>query len=285
MKAAVSAIKFFEKFSNTGLRGRITEKIFEILLRGIKPRGKLILENLERVYPHSSELWRKDIRSEVYKNIAWTLAETLALQKNQAQALDWVKVKNEKIINDLMRQNHGALLLSGHFGNWELGASWLTQNAIKHGHKMYVIYQAIHDKDIDEYLIKMREDYGLVMLDKNISVMKISHLLKDGAHIILLNDVSGESRLRVPFMGVDSTNMPGHALMAMLSGCAVVPLCIFRDAPFEHELEIFEPLEFPDIKNHEERLNLITLEMNKAVEKFIRMRPSQWFWLHNRWKN
>ena len=285
MKAAVSAIKFFEKFSNTGLRGRITEKIFEILLRGIKPRGKLILENLERVYPHSSELWRKDIRSEVYKNIAWTLAETLALQKNQAQALDWVKVKNEKIINDLMRQNHGALLLSGHFGNWELGASWLTQNAIKHGHKMYVIYQAIHDKDIDEYLIKMREDYGLVMLDKNISVMKISHLLKDGAHIILLNDVSGESRLRVPFMGVDATNMPGPALMAMLSGCAVVPLCIFRDAPFEHELEIFEPLEFPDIKNHEERLNLITLEMNKAVEKFIRMRPSQWFWLHNRWKN
>ncbi|MBR2207707.1 MAG: lysophospholipid acyltransferase family protein [Synergistaceae bacterium] len=285
MKAAVSAIKFFEKFSNTGLRGRITEKIFEILLRGIKPRGKLILENLERVYPHSSELWRKDIRSEVYKNLAWTLAETLALQKNQAQALDWVKVKNEKIINDLMRQNHGALLLSGHFGNWELGASWLTQNAIKHGHKMYVIYQAIHDKDIDEYLIKMREDYGLVMLDKNISVMKISHLLKDGAHIILLNDVSGESRLRVPFMGVDATNMPGPALMAMLSGCAVVPLCIFRDAPFEHELEIFEPLEFPDIKNHEERLNLITLEMNKAVEKFIRMRPSQWFWLHNRWKN
>ena len=285
MKAAVSAIKFFEKFSNTGLRGRITEKIFEILLRVIKPRGKLILENLERVYPHSSELWRKDIRSEVYKNLAWTLAETLALQRNQAQAWDWVKVKNEKILNDLMRQNHGALLLSGHFGNWELGASWLTQNAIKHGHKMYVIYQAIHDKDIDEYLIKMREDYGLVMLDKNISVMKISHLLKDGAHIILLNDVSGESRLRVPFMGVDATNMPGPALMAMLSGCAVVPLCIFREAPFEHELEVFEPLEFPDIKNHEERLNLITLEMNKAVEKFIRMRPSQWFWLHNRWKN
>ena len=86
-------------------------------------------------------------------------------------------------------------------------------------------------------------------------------------------------------MGVDATNMPGPALMAMLSGCAVVPLCIFREAPFEHELEVFEPLEFPDIKNHEERLNLITLEMNKAVEKFIRMRPSQWFWLHNRWKN
>ena len=285
MKAAVSAIRFFEKFSDTGLRGKITEKFFEFLLRGIKPRGKLILENLERVYPHSSELWRKDIRSEVYKNIAWTLAEILALQKNHAQAWDWVKIKNKKILDDLMLQNRGALLFSGHFGNWELGASWLTQNAIKHGHKIYGIYQAIHDPDIDKYLIQMREKYGLIMLDKNISVMKIAHLLKDGAHILLLNDVSGEKKLRVPFMGVDSTNMPGPALMAMLSGCAVVPLCIFRDAPFEHEIELFEPLKIPDIKNHEERLKLVTLEMNKAVEKFIKRRPEQWFWLHNRWKS
>ena len=284
MKAAVKVIKFFEKFSNTGLHGKIAEKFFEFLLRGIKPRGKLILENLARVYPESSEKWRKDMRVKVYRNIAWTLTETLALQQNQARVFDWVKVPNAKILDDLMQNNKGAILLSGHFGNWELGASWLTQNAIKHGHKMYVIYQAIHDPDIDKYLLEMREKYGLVMIDKNISVMKIAHLLKNGAHIIVLNDLAGESWLQIPFLGVEATNMPGPALMAMLSGCAVVPVCIFRNEPFNLELEVFEPLEIPDIKNHEERLNLITLEMNKAVEKFIRMRPEQWFWLHNRWK-
>ena len=224
---------------------------------------------------------------DVYKNLAWTLTETLALQKNQAQAFDWVKVPNAKILDDLMSQKRGALLLSGHFGNWELGASWLTQNAIRHGHGMHVIYQPIHDPDINEYLIEMRVKYGIIMLDKNISVMKIAHLLKNGAHIILLNDVSGDGRLKVPFMGVDATNMPGPALIAMLSGCAVVPVCIFRKAPFEHELEVFEPLDFSDIttKDHEERLRLVTLKMNRAVEKFIRMNPEQWFWLHNRWKN
>ena len=285
MKAAVNAIQFFEHFANTGLRGNLTEKFFEFLLRAIKPRGNLILENLTRVYPNSPERWRKDIRSEVYKNLAWTLTETLALQRNHSQAWDWVNVPNAKILNNLMRQNRGALLLSGHFGNWELGASWLTQNAIKHGHKMHVIYQAIHDPDINEYLIKMRENYGLVMIDKNISVMKIAHMLKDGAHIILLNDVSGDGRVRVPFMGVDATNMPGPALMAMLTGCAVVPLCIYRNAPFNHELAVFEPLKFTESKNHEEHLKLVTLEMNKAVENFIKRRPEQWFWLHNRWKN
>ena len=285
MRPAIKAIKFFEKFADTGFHGKITEKFFEFLLRVIKPRGKLIFENLARVYPENSQKWRKDFRVKVYKNLAWTLTETLALQKDCSQVWDWVKVPNAKILNDLMAQNQGALILSGHFGSWEVGASWLTQNAIKHGHKMHVIYQEIHDPDINEYLIKMREKYGMIMLDKNISAMKVAHLLKNGAHIIILNDVSGDSRIRVSFLGIDATNMPGPALIAMLSGCAVVPACIFRNKPFDLEIEVFEPLEFPDIKDHEERLKAITLEMNKAVGKFIKERPEQWFWLHNRWKN
>jgi len=285
MKAAVNAVKFFEKFSNTGLRGKITEKIFEFLLRTIKPRGKLILENLKRVYPDSRENWRKDIRKKVYKNLAWTLTETLVMQRDYTKVLDWVHVPNAKILNDLMQQKRGALIISAHYGSWEIGASWLTQNAIKHGTQAYLIYQNIHDPDIDKYIVEMRESYGGILIDKSFSVMKIAHLLKNGAQIILMVDLSGESRLRMPFMGVEATNMPGPALMAMLSGCPVVPACISRNSPFNHELEVFEPLVFPEIKNHEEHLSAITLEMNKAVEKFIKRRPEQWFWLHNRWKN
>ena len=286
MKAAVTAIKFFERFSDDGVRGKITQKFFSCLLKLIKPRGKLILENLTRVYPESSERWRKDIRSKVYENIAWTLTETLALQKNHSQALDWVKGKNTSIFDELLKNNRGALIISGHFGNWELGASWLAQHAAQHGRKLYGIFQSIHDTDINEYTIKMRESSGLILLDKNISVMKLAHLLKNGAHVVLLNDVSGDGRVRVPFLGVEATNMPGAALMAMLSGAAVVPACIYRNAPFEHELEFFEPLKLPnDIQDREERLRATILEINQAIGKFIRQRPELWFWLHNRWKN
>ena len=287
MKAAVTVIKLFEKFSSSGLRGKITQKFFSGLLKLIKPRGKLILENLARVYPQSSERWRLDMRSEVYKNIAWTLAETLALQRDHKQALEWVKFKNGKILDDLMKNDRGALFLSGHFGSWELGASYLAQTIKKHGREIYAIYQPIHDPDIDRYIREMRESCGMIMLDKNISVMKIAHMLKNGSYIILLNDVSGNGNLKVPFMGVDATNMPGPALMAMLSGCAVVPVCIYRNAPFDHEIEVFEPLKFSDDdkKNHEERLKLITLEMNNAVGNFIKRRPELWFWLHKRWRS
>ena len=288
MKAAVKAIKFFERFADTGLKGKITQKFFSGLLKSIKPRGKLILENLLRVYPDSSEEWRKNIRSKVYENLAWTLTETLVLQKNNSQVFEWVKtVKNAEIVNDLMKKNQGALLLTSHFGNWELAGNWAAQNAIKHGHELHVIFQDMHDTDINNYVLETRKRGGMIMMNKNFSVIKIARMLKNGAHIALLSDVSGSPELKVPFMGVEANNMPGPALMAMLSGCAVIPVCIYRIKPFEHELEFFEPLKLPsgnEIKDREERLRLITLEMNKALEKFIRKRPELWFWLHNRWK-
>ena len=288
MKAAVTAIKLFEKFSSTGFRGKIMEKFFSGLLKIIKPRGKLVLENLARVYPESSDQWRKNIRSQVYENIAWTLTETLALQRDHSQVSEWVKsVKNVEIVNDLMAKNQGALLLTSHFGNWELAGSWAAQNAIKHGHELHVIFQKMHDEDINNYVLETRKRSGMVMIDKNFSVMKVARMLKKGAHIALLNDVAGDGRVKVPFMGIEATNMPGAALMAMLSGCPVIPACLYRNAPFEHELEFFEPLKLPtenEIQDREERLRLIILEMNKAVEIFIRRRPELWFWLHKRWR-
>ena len=283
MKAAVYAIKFFEKFANEGFRGKITQKFFSGLLKLIKPRGNLILKNLKMVFPDKSEIWCREIRSKVYENLAWTLTETLVLQKDYSLASNWLKnVKGVEFVNDLMAQNKGALIVTAHFGNWEVAGSWTAQNAKLHGHELNVLYQ-----DISDYVLKIREKGSMKMINKNISVMKIVHMLKNGSHVALLNDVSGSSEMTVPFLGHDASNMPGVAVMAMLSGVPVIPFCIYRNAPFDLEAEFFEPLKLPqknEIPDKEERIKLILYEINKALGKFILKRPEQWFWLHNRWK-
>lgn len=288
MKAAVTAIKIFQAFADTGFRGKLTAKFFSGLLKLIHPREKMIEENLRLVYPDSSEEWRKEISSKVYENLAWTLTETLALQRDNLQAQKWMKnVKGVETVNKLMAEKKGAIILTGHIGNWELAGNWVAQNALNHGHELHVIYQEMHDADISNYVTKTREHGGMRMLDKNFSLMKIVHMLKNGAHVALLNDVAGENEMIVPFMGHDATNMTGAAVMAMLSGVPVIPFGSYRNAPFEHEAEFFEPLKLPSKNeniNREERVKLIVSEMNKALEKIIRSRPDQWFWLHNRWK-
>ena len=285
-KIVVGAIRIFEKFASTGLRGKMTAKFLSGLLKLIHPRKQVIDDNLKLAYPHTPERWRKDIRGQVYENIAWTVTELLALQRDPEQAFKWVKkVHNMEIADELLADKHGAIFLSGHFGNWELLAGWYAQYALKHGHKLYIVTQEMHDKDISRYIERMRLNVKVELIPKETSVQKFARILKDGAHIALLNDIAGYGSVIVPFMGHDATNMPGPAIMAMLSGVPIVPVCIYRDAPFEHEVEFFEPVKMPDKSlSHDERMRAIILECNKVYEQFIRKRPELWFWLHKRWR-
>ena len=285
-KAAVRAIKLFEHLSDTGTRGRITQKFLSGLLKLIHPRGKVVDDNLRLAYPNSPKQWRKDIRSLMYENLAWTITEILALQREPSKIFDWIKsVKNIEIADKLIKSKRGAVFMSGHFGNWEIMAAWYAQYTKRRGRQMYVIAQAIHDEDVSEYIDGLRRNMGVDLMPSIYSVQKYAHLLKNGNHIALLNDVAGTNRMIVPFMGHDATNMPGPAIMAMLSGVPIVPVCIYRNAPFEHEIEFFPPIEMPDENlPHEERLRKIILDCNLAIENFIRKRPELWFWLHKRWR-
>ncbi len=285
-RAAVRAIKFFEKISGTGFRGKLTSHFFSGLLKLIHPRAKVVDDNLLIAYPHSPKQWRKDIRGQVYENLAWTLTEVLAFQRDPAQAFQWVKkVHNIEILDDVLHSGKGALFMTGHFGNWELLGSWTAQYVAERGKVFNVLYQELHDQDISRYIHETRERGKMAMLDKNASVMKLVRVLKNGGYIAFLNDVAGLREVPVPFMGHDATNMAGPAVMAMLSGVPIVPAFIYRDAPFVHEAEFFEPVKMPDVSlSHEERMKAIILECNNVYECVIRKRPDLWFWLHKRWR-
>ena len=287
-KAAVKAIKFFERFADTGLRGKISAKFFSGLLKLIHPRSKVIDDNLKLAYPESSEHWRSEIRSKVYENLAWTLTEALALQRDNTQALKWVKsVKNFEFTQGLMDNNKGAVFVTAHFGNWELYGNWMAQQEMMNGRKLYVVYQEMHDSDISAYVQQTRTRGGMVMLNKDVSVMKMIHLLRSGAHIAVLNDVAGTGKMNVPFMGHDATNMPGPAIMAMLAGVPIITACLYRTAPFEHEAEFSDPIiekKPTETLSHDERMRIIIGEYNNLLERFIRKKPELWFWLHKRWR-
>ena len=287
MKSLVSVIKICEKFANTGLSGKSLEKFLEVLLRVVNPRAKVIEKNMRIVFPESSEQWRKNMRVKAYENLAWTVTEILALQKNPEQAFDWVKrIDGENYLDELLTHNHGAVMLTAHFGNWELLGSWYAQNAKKHAHKMCAIYQEIHDPDFHKYVQELRKRNKISLLPKEVSSLEFARILRTGSHIAILNDVSWHGKLILPFFGKDCTVSPGAAVLSMLADVPIVPICLQRNAPFEHVVKIYEPFFVAKDKNltKEERIKNAVLECNRALERMILERPDLWFWLHNRWK-
>ena len=285
-KAAVRAIRLFEAFSDTGIRGRITHKFLSGLLKMVRPRAEVIDDNMKLGYPDSTEKWRKEMRSLVYENLAWTVTELLALQRDPSQAFKWVKsVRNMELADELLSERKGVIFLSGHFGNWELLAGWYAQYCRRKGHRLHIVTQEMHDADVSGYIEEIRKNAGIELIPKDVSVQKYARMLKSGMHLALLNDIAGNGKMMVPFMGHEATNMSGPAVMSMLSGVPIIPVCIYRNAPFEHEIEFFPPVDVSgESMSHDERVRQIVLGCNEAIERFIRKRPELWFWLHKRWR-
>ena len=285
MKSAVRAIRVFQAMAAPGWKGRAVASFLYGVLRLLGPRKDRIDSNLRLAYPGRDAAWRKDILRGVYHNLAWTVTEVLALQRNPRQALDWVtEVERQDVLDGLLESPKGAILLSAHFGDWELLGSWYAQRLHERGRQLYAVYQDIHDHDISDILKEYRERCGIRVLSKGASTLELTRMLREGAHVAILADVSWLGGMTLPFMGRPCTNSPGPAVLAMLASIPIVPVAAYRQAPFQHSVRFFDSITVPKEGNREERIKGTLLAINHAIEEIIAPRPELWFWLHNRWK-
>ncbi len=292
MKLAAEAVRFFQAASAEGWRGHAAASFFYGILKLIKPRDKRIDSNLDLIYPEykDNKLWHRDFKNKVYKNLAWTISEILAVQKDISKALDWItEVEGFEYLDEFIdNRKHGLLFLTGHFGNWELLGYWYAQIIKKHGGKLYVVAQEMHDKDITRIIDEYRVKSGAEVILKDTSTLELVKMLKDGAHIAILNDVAWSGGEILPFMGQPCTNTIGPATLAMLSGVPMMSVAIYRTAPFRHKVKFLKPFHVPDNinNNHDklERIKSATMQINKNLEMLISQCPELWFWLHDRWK-
>jgi KDO2-lipid IV(A) lauroyltransferase len=231
-------------------------------------------------------VWRKNLRCRLYEHLGWMLTEILVLQRDPLQVFDWIEeVRNERYIEKSLTEGKGVLFLSGHYGNWELLAAWYAQYLFRRGfHNFYIVSQSTKDKDIARLIAQYRENAGIKLLPKTTSTLEMVKLLKSGAHVAALADISWMDGAVLPFMGHPCTHTTGPAVLATLASVPIVPVAIYRKGPFRHRVEFFPPLPVSEEKNRRLKTELLTREVSGALEKMIAPQPELWFWLHNRWK-
>jgi KDO2-lipid IV(A) lauroyltransferase len=284
LKPAAWLIEGLRVSAKRGWRASCVASLLCAILKAVAPRGKRILSNLSLVYPESGEAWRKDLRRRVYEHLGWTVAEILTLQRDPAQALQWIEeTRNLRFVEEI--QGKGALLLSGHYGNWELLAAWYAQFLAQKGLRdFYIVSQDVRDKDISRLIARYRQNAGINLLPKRTSTLEMVKLLKSGTHVAVLADISWLGGISLPFMGHLCANTTGPAVLGILASVPIIPVAIYRKAPFRHTVEFFPPLSVPQEKNRRLKTEYLTRQVNEALEKMIAPRPDLWFWLHNRWK-
>ena len=221
----------------------------------------------------------KKLIKEVYRSLVETFFEILSLTKVNKKYIDrYVEIVNAEDKYRLMDNPRGIIFLTAHFGNWEL--SGMT-SAIK-GFPLVVLAREQKMKRLNELINKLRESKGLKIVRKGITTRYIVKALHKGKIIGMLGDQdAGKSGVFAEFFGRPASTAPGTARIAAKTGAYILPVFMARKKGPYHRLVLEDAVKI----EKKEDVTLYLEKYNKLLEKYVRMNPTQWLWLHKRWKS
>jgi KDO2-lipid IV(A) lauroyltransferase len=282
MKGRAAVLDCIRKWIRPGWRAAAVASFFSCGLRIIRPRRKVALDNLRLAFPDSDESWRKETVTKCYQHISWMVAEYLSLVSDPSRVHSWiVETEGKEILDELRDSGRGAIILTGHVGNWELLAGWLAQS----GYPLTAVVRNPDDPNLSELIETYRAALGVGTIEKHFIMKDAVRLAKKGGFLGLLPDQAWHSSgVRGPFFGRMCYTAGGPAAIAHLAGVPVVPVVSYRLAPFRHRVVISPPLPMAEGTDRNSAIHENTLRMNRSIEEMIRPFPEQWLWLHRRWK-
>jgi Kdo2-lipid IVA lauroyltransferase/acyltransferase len=248
-----------------------------------KKRRVIAYANLKAAFAKDKS--PKELRSitkKVYVNLVQSFAEILSLTKvNKEYVNKYVEVVNMEQIENAGKSDRGTILLTAHFGDWELSS---LVSAMK-GFPITVLAREQKMKRLNELLNRLRESKGCKVVRKGISTKLIlKELYKKNMVGILSDQDAGRNGIFVDFFGRPTSAHVGPFEIAKHTGSIILPNFIVREhGPF-HKLYLEEYIDMKEMKTDEDLKKGLQKYMS-LLESRIREYPDQWLWLHKRWKS
>ncbi len=249
-----------------------------------KKRRLIAYANLKAAF--AKEKSPKELRAitkDVYVNLVQTFSEIASLTKVSKDYVNrYVEVVNMERIENAAKSGRGTMLLTAHFGDWELSS---LVSALR-GFPITVLAREQKMKRLNELLNRLRESKGCKVVRKGMSTKNILRELYRKNMVGILSDQdAGKNGTFVNFFGRPTSAHIGPFKIAKHTDSIILPNFIVRtDGPF-HKLYLEE---YIDVRRSDgsERALIDGLQRYMALlEKYIRKYPAQWLWLHKRWKS
>ncbi|MHB1693443.1 MAG: lysophospholipid acyltransferase family protein [bacterium] len=249
-----------------------------------KKHAKSVFKNLKIAFKDDkSDEELNKIAVNFYKNLGMVFIEIFRLNKYTKENIDDFVETDFGNLKDIYGKEP-ILLLTAHFGNWELLAKTFSLK----GYIGNVLARPLDNEYIEQILYKLRTVSGnKVIYNRENAVKEILTAINKKEIIGFLPDENASKRIGVfvDFFGNPACTMPGIANIAAKTKARVVPAFIVRQSNFSrHKLIIGEPLEINYTGNRKEDVINILNIFHAAIENIIKEYPEQWFWIHNRWK-
>ena len=237
---------------------------------------------LMRCFPEKPEEEVRSILRSMYKNLGMSLLETLFLLSKGIDAYkNSYRIFNQHLVDEALKLNKGALILTAHIGNWEL-AGFLVA---KLGYRISAIVKEIKNPQLNHFWSSVRNRNGVETLASRHSFHSALRALKKNRLLVFLIDqnMTRKKGVFVKFFGRWACTTPGLAYLAAVSKAPVLPAYSLRNEDGSIQVVFLPALEPPPDRKKETILAATQL-YTKVVEDLVRKHPDQWIWLHRRWR-
>ncbi len=186
-------------------------------------------------------------------------------------------------LKNALSRGKGILFLSAHLGNWELMA---MAASVQFDLSFQIVVRPVDFVPLDRVLEEIRTRTGNKLLVKHHCAAEISQALREKQNVAILLDqnASWHNGVYVPFFGRIVCTNRGLALLALRHEATVIPVFNIQQSDGRYRI-MFEPaVSLIRTGNFQRDVMANTALFNTIIEKYVRMAPDNWLWVHRRWR-
>jgi len=247
-------------------------------------KKKLSLNNLKLSYPEKDKKELLKIVSKSYHNLGINLIELFTFPYlDDEDLLKYISYQDLSELKKLFESfSNGAIILSGHFSNWELMAfivGYLTKIKVTIVTKPQTNY--VFDKIVNKY--RCLRGNKVIPMDK--AAKTLIDCIKNKEMVGLLVDQSADPNkdIFVEFLGRPAVTYEAPAKLCLKFKIPLIFILFIRQENFTYKV-YYHIIEYNDLIGKEDAIEKLTKRHVNALEKIINQYPEQWVWQHNRWK-
>ena len=249
-------------------------------LQATKER-EAVKENLKIILGDIDDKELDKLARAVFRNFAKYLVDFFRFSKIDNDYIKkFVKVEGLDNVDKALALGKGAIALSAHMGNWELGALVLAML----GYPLSAVVLTHRHEKVNDFFNRQRMRANITPVEIGMSLRNCYATLKENRVLALLGDRDfTKSGMVMKLFGHDALIPKGPAAFSRRVGSALVPCFITREKDDTFRFRFEEPILPETGMDEESGMRKMTAKYLSILEEYIRKYPDQWYIFKEFW--
>jgi KDO2-lipid IV(A) lauroyltransferase len=279
--AAPAGLDFVQRFFLTEDVAKAERRgalIGRLAYRFDKKHRNRAIANLELAYPDWTHEQRVELAKRMFDHFGLIMGDFLRTPlRSDEEVLASTEVEGFEIFDSVLARGNGIIACTGHVGNWERFAHWVSAS----GRHISVVARDANQSKIQDRVSAIRARSRANVISRGDSARELIRRLRNNEAVGILPDQNSEECF-VKFFGKTCGSVLGPAVLHQRTGATLLPAFCVRLGAGKYRIIVKEPI---DLDNAEKDGAVLMGQVQAAIESVIREYPEQWLWMHDRWKS